>query len=56
MIEQVSSLSQAVSAKAAEAVANVPSLPQGPFLTLLVTCHAADGDGESEHVYCDQCA
>jgi len=33
---KVSSLSQAVSAKAAEAVANVPSLPQGPFLTLLV--------------------
>jgi len=32
----VTSLSQAVSAKAAEAVANHPPPPQGPFLTLLV--------------------
>ena len=37
MIPQVTSLSQVVSAKAAEAVGNVPPQPQGPFLTILVT-------------------
>ena len=44
----MTSLSQAVSAKAAEAVANVPNPNQGPFLTLLVSFHPDNDDDDDE--------
>ena len=44
----MTSLSQAVSAKAAEAVANVPNPNQGPFLTLLVSFHPDNNDDDND--------